>query len=386
MTLRQAFGNPARILTPIITLLVLTLALALNWISTKPALNQLLDFGSFLASGKEAIQGGNPYSLNSPLVFRIHSQQTRQTLVSPNLNPPVSIVFFAALSRLEPIKAVWIWRLVTVILFCVGLAMLAMSHPESKNLLRLVWALTIASLWTTIALGQVYAFLLIFVAAAWLLAEKHYDKLAGLAIGVVVAIKPNFCFWLALLLIAGYWTMAVTAVLTGLTLSLLPVMLWGPGIYVQWLTALANYPSLGLLIAGNSSFTSLAARLGIPLLGWTISLLFLSFSLYFAYRNKGAFQRIHALGIVGSILLSPLSWVGYSMLTLPIFFSKAHWNWYLNVAAGLLAFPYVITLYFFQNSLFHSVLFGWLYGWGLVFLLAGLAKDKTDSSSNLLAS
>jgi hypothetical protein len=227
---------------------------------------------------------------------------------------------------------------------------------------------------------------LIFVTAAWILAEKRYDKLAGIALGVLIAIKPNFCFWLALLAIAGYWTMAVSAVITGLTLSLLPVALWGPGVYVQWLTAVAHYPSLGLLIAGNSSFASLAARLGLPYLGLAISLLFVAVSFYFVYRKERSLQRINALGIVGSILLSPWAWVGYSMLTLPIFFSKPRWNWYIKVAAGLLAFPYLVTLYFFQQSFFHSVLFGWLYGWGLVFLLGGLAKDNMDLLSSRLAS
>lgn len=380
MTLQQVFSNPARVLTHIVTLIVLILVLVFNWTFTKPTLHQLFDFGSFLASGQAAIRGGNPYMLNAPLVYRINSQRSGQTLVSPNLNPPVALVFFTALSRLDPMKAVSLWRGITVILFCAGLALLCISHPEATNLLRVVWALTIASLWTTIALGQLYAFLLIFVASAWVLAEKRYDKLAGVAIGIVIAIKPNFCFWLVLLSIAGYWSIAISAVITTLTFSVLPLVIWGPEVYRQWLTALANYPSLGLLIAGNSSFSSLAARVEVPLLGVAISLLFVGVSFYFMRSKAKTLHRIHEFGIVGSILLSPWSWVGYTMLTLPIFFSRAQWNWYFVISAGLLAFPYLLILNFFQQSVLHSVVFGWLYGWGLVFLLAGLAKEHMDSN------
>src|SRR5215216_6584578 len=150
---------------------VIALTIVLNFISIQPALDQLLDFGSFIAAGKEAPMGKNPYTADSLLVYRVESNHTDQSVPSPNLNPPLSILFFLPLSDLDPATTVWNWRIATAILFGAGILILAILYPGPLTPVRILWALSLAGFWQILALGQIYAPLLILAIATYVLAE-----------------------------------------------------------------------------------------------------------------------------------------------------------------------------------------------------------------------
>jgi len=382
MTSTQPGIHLTRILSLVAIYALLFLTIILNIRAIQPSFHALLDFGSFIAAGQASILGKNPYAEDLPLVYSLESGKTGQSLPSPNLNPPVSIFFFRLLSGVDPLKAVTSWRILTTILFVTGVFLLARAYPKSGKPTRILWALSLAGFWNTILLGQIYVPLLILGIGVWILTERQYYKLAGLALGFLVAIKPNFAFWLLLLGTGGYLTVPLSAGIVALFLSILPLFIWGPEIFKQWLAALSHYPSIGLLIAGNSSFQSLTARFGSGLPGTVISLLFICGSLYLTRRYKFSLGRINTLGIVGSLLVSPFSWVGYTILTMPIFFSTLKWNWQYKLAAVLLTFPYILVMYSFQKSFLYSLLFGWLYGWGLLLLVFGSLSSQNDKSLN----
>jgi len=384
MTHERLTVLPAKIFGFTLIYVLISLTIIINILSIQPALDQLLDFGSFIAAGKESIAGKNPYTIDSPLVFKVESQNTDQTLPSPNLNPPISIILFRQLAYLDPVWAVSMWRIITTILFGTAILILAKSYPKFTTPTRIVWALSLAGVWNTILLGQIYAPLLILLISTCIFAERGYFKLAGVMLGCIIALKPNFAFWLILLAASGYRTVALSAIITSLILSTIPLLIFDFQIYAQWLTALSNYPSIGLLIAGNTSFESFTSRFGSALPGMVLSLLFAGGSLYLTYRNTYSLNKINTLGIVGSLLISPFAWVGYTVLTLPIFFSRPNWNWQYYLSAAILSFPYSLTLYFFQKSFFHSILFGWLYGWGLLLILAGLTSFKKHQQLNYI--
>ncbi|MDQ3006209.1 MAG: DUF2029 domain-containing protein [Chloroflexota bacterium] len=375
--------NLAQSFLTVFVYFLISLVTVLNLISIQPALGGLLDFGSFISAGKAAQEGKNPYTTDSPLVFQVESQNTDQTLSSPNLNPPVSIIFFRPLADIDPSKAVSAWRVISAVMFVAGVFILARSYPKFTNPIRILWAFNLAGFWNTIALGQIYAPVFLLAIGVWIFTEKGYSKLAGIMLGIIIAIKPNFIFWLLLLGFAGQITTIFSAAATVLLLSLWPVALFGPQIYQQWLTALSNYPSIGLLIAGNSSLQSLSARFGSAIPGIVMSVFLFGVSLYLARRNKYSPTKINTLGIAGSLLISPFSWAGYTILTLPILFSKSRWNWLHLLAAVILAFPYLLILYLFQKSLFNSVLFGWLYGWGLLLMLVESIINQDEDKSGL---
>ena len=373
MAARQPFVAPGRFLTILVLCSVLSIIIFLNVVWLQPALYGLLDFGSFIAAGQEAAAGENPYRADSPLVHTVESSDGSQRLPALNLNPPVSVLFFRGLAQMEPLRAVSGWRLISAFLFAGGIVALGWHYRRFTNPVRIVWALCLAGIWNTLALGQIYAPLFLATIGAWVLMEKRRCLLAGILLGFLVAIKPNFIFWLILLAVAGQARTVLSAMGTILTLSLLPMLVMGTEVYHQWLDALLNHPSLGLWIAGNSSLQSLAARLGEARLGIVLSFLLAGAVLAYLYRRRASpdLHVINSVGIISSILISPFSWPGYTALTLPILFARPDWSWLEKAAAACLVFPYLLVLYFFQGSTFHSVLFGWLYGWGLLFLLAG---------------
>ena len=349
----------------------LFLSIFLNGLTTAPAFEHLMDFGSFIAASRENAQGNDPYTTRSPLVFQIHSQRTGQVLLSPNLNPPLSLFLFSPLASLNPLRAANGWRMTSAALYAACILLLALAYPRAASIPRLIWAVSLAGFWHTLAVGQIYILLLLPILAVWILTERGYLVLAGIALGGIIALRPNFLFWLALLAVSGDRVVVRSALISGLALSILPIAVYGPSVYAQWLSALAAYPGAGLLIAGNSSLASLMARAGSPLPDLLLAVPFAIIMLFILNRTRKnkPLEHIHMLGLVGSLLISPFSWVGYTILTLPIFLTREHWSWQLVLAAALLAFPYLLVLMFFQVSMLSSIVFGWVYGWGLLLIL-----------------
>jgi hypothetical protein len=381
MAAKQPMVDRSRFFRLAALYVVLAIIIWLNMIWVKPALDHLLDFGSFIAAGRESIAGKNPYGTVSPLIYNIKSENTQQTLPSPNLNPPLSVVVFRWIATTEPWKAVSVWRIISVGFFAIGLAVIAWRYREFITPLRILWAICLAGFWNTIALGQIYALIFLLTIGGWILMEKGQMVLGGILLGAMIAIKPNFAFWLFLLGLAGYTKIVLSAGITMFALSILPLIALGPQIYPQWIAALVDYPSLGLMIAGNSSLMSLAARLGTGSLGAVLCILLGGSVLYYTYRQKASLQlsEVNSLGIVSSILITPFAWPGYTILALPFFVSKPKWNWADKLAAACLVFPYLLILYVFRDSLINSVLFGWMYGWGLLLILVRIALPKREN-------
>jgi hypothetical protein len=79
---------------------------------------------------------------------------------------------------------------------------------------------------------------------------------------------------------------------------------------------------------------------------------------------------------VTSLLISPIAWTGYTLLTLPILYERAQWKWPHWAAAFIFAVPFFYPLTLFLKSFFHFVFFGWFYGWGLLLILFELLMGK----------
>ena len=76
--------------------------------------------------------------------------------------------------------------------------------------------------------------------SAWILLERKKEIWAGILIGLVVAMKPNFAVWPALLLLSGTYRPALASIATVAVVSAIPLAVFGPEIYRQWLDLLAS--------------------------------------------------------------------------------------------------------------------------------------------------
>ncbi|MGQ9681075.1 MAG: glycosyltransferase family 87 protein [Anaerolineae bacterium] len=330
----------------------------------------LLDFGSFVASGRAASEGKDPFAVY-PLTFRVAFPGVGLVVDSPNLNPPISVPFFQVLALLEPYDAHRCWYVASLLVYLVVLGLLIRTYSKQTSALRLAWALSLASLWNTLGLGQIYVPLLLVATLAWLRLGNGQRIIPGLLIGAVVAFKPHFAVWPLLLALAGHWVSGLAALASAAVLSLLPVVLYGPHIYSQWAAAILAYG--GLLIPVNCSLTGLAARLGSPQAGIALSALLTVGLAAWVWGRRPDPLCVSGLALAASLLIFPIVWPGYALLLVPVLLSRP-WIHTVRLGAVLLTFPeFLVPL--FERPQWPVVLAGWVYGWAALLILVGLAWE-----------
>ena len=350
--------------------------------------NSLMDFGSFYASGLKAQNGENPYDPNSEYIFDINFSQVGAGGKMMNLNPPISVVAFRVLSYFDPNRSLIIWQVMSAILYASTVIMLGWYYKQNITPTKIIWAFTLAGFWHTLVLGQIYILLLLFAALGWIFLQKGKYIQAGIAIGLVVAIKPNFVIWPIFLLASGYYVTFFAVAVSGLIVSAIPIFFYGTKIYSQWLEA-STLRLETLIMPGNNSIVGLTARFQNMNFGIILSVIIVAalliFSKWKTSDNMESSERISALGILASLLASPISWTGYTILLLPIFISLKKWTLPVTISAALLSIPFAIVLQLFQTSFVNFVLFGWLYGWAILLLLGslfGFSGNKNHDDEN----
>jgi hypothetical protein len=301
-----------------------------------------------------------------------------------NLNPPITAMIFGFISRYNLHQSFRIWQVVSTVMFTGLIFVLTTVYNQNISPLIFIWSFTLVGFWQTLTLGQIYVFLLFFIIVGWISVQRKKYILAGMAIGLVVALKPNFIIWPIFLLVSGYYVTFITSILSALLISLIPVLFYGIQIYEQWLEA-SSLRIETLILPGNSSILGLTARFKEIDSGIVISIILVCALLYFSKQKTSGEEeypeRVSALGIMASILASPIAWVGYTIFLLPVFFSLKKWTYPVMISAAILSLPFGFILKFWQTSFLNFVIFGWFYGWGILFLLGAVIKNTMMTSN-----
>jgi len=304
----------------------LGVVIALNFFSIFLVNNDMLyDFNTFVEAGRSLAAGENPYQYD--------------LTGSRNLNPPISLFFFRFLANTDPLWALWSFRIVSLLLYLCILYILAKRYREYNSPIRILWALSMGAIWYTLWTGQIYAILLAITTAAWLLLKRNPWS-AGVLIGILAAIKPNFIVWPILLLVSGNWRSAVTSLVSFGVLSILPVLSFGPEIYRSYLDLLLAYRATEL--PNNITLYGISDRIGYPVLGVALSIIVFVGLTVFVWRKRPSALETSAVALPSTLLLSPLAWIGYTIMLLPLFFSRS-WSKRLTAAAILLLFPGILV-------------------------------------------
>jgi hypothetical protein len=333
------------------------------------------DFGSFFASGKAFLSNLNPYGYDYPSVFHVYLGN--KDVPSPNLNTPVSL-YLTSLFSFIPLKIGFpTWQVFSMLLFFLSLFLLSKSFSIPKW--RFFWAVCFAGFWHTIEAGQIYVVLFFFMTIAWILNKKKKYILSGIFLGLIVAIKPNFALWMIILLCSGFFKIGISALITTVTVSLIPAFLHGLDIYYQWLFAASVYNGYDLSL--NSSFFGLAARLGNIRYGYFPVIIILFFSFYVLYKKKPSETYVHLIGILLSLLCSPIAWPGYLILLIPVML-KMDWNIFFKVLIIYFIVPAPFLYIAVNYSITAWVLLSWFYGFTLL-LLFGYAIHEIHKDTNI---
>jgi hypothetical protein len=353
----------------ILLLLPLLIFIGVNLAGTFYVTN-LHDFQAFLDAGQALVDGSNPYG-NADLG------------ISTNLNPPISLFVFRYLAGVDARQAYLVWKILSLVLYILAVALLIRAYRPLATPLRVAWAFAFMALWYTLLLGQLYALLLLASVIAWLLLkdasrERAWPRqiLAGLLLGLLVAIKPNFLFWPFLLLLTGWYSAAFTAFGLAAVITVIPAVVFGPGIYLDWLAALAACPAMAHPV--NLSLYGVAARLGVPWLGTVLAVGLLGGISLLVWKRRPPVETVSGLAIPGMLLASPFAWAGYALLTLPIFMSRRG-TWRMVAAAALLTVPGYIVAASDKIIPLGRVSGGMIFPVALLLLVWELARRGADS-------
>jgi hypothetical protein len=325
----------------------------------------LWDFGSFVASGRAAGEGLNPYGIY-PLTLRVELPGFESW--NPNLNPPISALLFQLFDLAEPHRAFQVWRWISVAFYAVTVLLLVLRFRGLEAPLIALWAFALAGFWDTLFLGQIYLPLVFAAVAAWLLLERGAGLWAGILIGIVVAMKPNFLVWPVLLFLAGHRRPALAGVAAAGAISAIPLALYGPEVYRQWFELIASDRERALFLT-NASFAGLAARAGMPFLGTVLSLALLGGLAAWAFWRRPGVIPASSLALVAALLASPLGWIQYTLFLLPVFLT--HWHRLaMRGVAALLIIPVPFIIGQLDKPAWTQITTGSVYGWAVVLCLA----------------
>ncbi len=340
------------------------------------------DFGSFFDSSLAFINGGNPYADHYENVFSPIINE--QSFPSPNLNPPF-FLFFSRLFIMFNLQTSYpLWQAVSFFLFGLSIFILLKGKilSWSYSLLMILIVINFAGIWHTIKLGQIYFPLLLLTIISYYFIDKNRFFLAGIPIGLICAIKPNFAIIIICFFLIKNHRLFLSSLITAIICYLVPLIILGITPYIQWINAMANYK--GYIIPGNSSIVGLFARYGLTTTGYIITIILLLVSLILILFRQLSNKNLLTLGILLSLVCSPITWSGYTILLIPYFLSKT-WQIFDLIAALLLTLPITVMYSVASLSDFSMLTFGWIYGYALIILLFGHLVSLWRNNPNYIS-
>jgi hypothetical protein len=216
-----------------------------------------------------------------------------------NLNPPAWVYVFRSLRVLGHAAAYWLLVAVSAVIY----AWFVWKYARG---LKMVWLLAHPAFWTTLYNGQIYVLLLVFVVAG-------YYARSGIGQGLMMATKPNFVVWPLFLWLKG--ERSLTPWVAAGIVSLLP-LLGGIGLYEDYFGLILDRgPVNG---ASNVSLPGLLGGYHVP-----IALAGLGPLALFVWRTKPSHKDTSDLALLAVLIVSPLTWVGYLLFSLPVLLSRS---------------------------------------------------------------
>ncbi|MBA4010984.1 MAG: hypothetical protein C0481_03885 [Phenylobacterium sp.] len=334
-------------------------------------------FGSFWESGRAASAGLDPY-LNYPLVF---TPKFPSFVHEVNMNPPAALPLFQVFALLPVTFAAALW---VVIFGALHLAcVFALDRRLDLSRVQLVWLITVFGL-GGIGMGQIYTLLLALGLGIWLSLQSDRLTLAGVLLGILVAIKPNFALCGMVLFASGHFRPVMIAALVAIALSALPVLLYGPQVYDQWLAAIAR-DNHGTVFAHEVSLSGFLRRAGLGMIALPVALSACLAGLAYAWRAKPSSLDALAFGIWLSIICAPLAWGIYLVVITPALVTR-RWDWTMILCVALLSLSIDLSIWAIRHPAFVTLV-GALYmapimlvGWAIVRRI-GMASSAGGSPS-----
>lgn len=278
-----------------------------------PVMDVHADFDTFWRSAVAMGNGTSIYDSGARLV---------------NLNPPIWTALMAPFALLEPIDA---YRLFVLITLLTAIGYLAWMADELR--LRAGWAvvatgmlLVSSPLLATFALGQMYPVLALGLVAAWTADRRGSFLAAGVALGLVLALKPSLAPLVLWPAFRRRWEMLGATVVSGAAATLAGVVFLGPRATLEYVEVIrevrleafwdnASLPSAALRLFTENEFAQ-------PLANWpwmvpVFYLLGAGIVLFTAYRVRDGRESGLWAMVAATLLATPIAWHNYLVLLGP---------------------------------------------------------------------
>ncbi|WP_263419025.1 glycosyltransferase family 87 protein [Terriglobus albidus] len=290
-------------------------------------------FGTYWESGHAAIHGLNPYA-TYPETGRVDYSLYGGDTATPdvNLNPPVLLPYFQFLAHLTIRRFIVLQIVISALWFAAGTLLIG-PGLQGRQVICLLASVPVIG---AISSGQIYGLLFFLSALAWYLHQKGWLVWCAACIGLLVAIKPTFLLWPVILFFAGHRKPALLSVTASALFSAAPLLLYGPGVYRDWLAALAHDPHW--IDRQNVALVPFFTRLGHTTIGVTAAAVIAAALLAYAWKYRPDFDTASGIGIAAGILCAPLGWYAYVLILAPFFVAR-RWNWFDTLAASIFFVP-----------------------------------------------
>lgn len=310
-------------------------------------------------------------------------------LAYPNAYPPISVIFFLPLTHLSHQMALVIFTYISFasIIAAVFLSLKIAMKKVPWHYFLLFIGLTFSSFPTrfTLGMGQVNMIVLfLLLLGVYLETKPNKNSLAaGISLGIAIALKPIFSFFLLFLALKKSWKAVFTSGLTVALLVVFTLIFWSPHIWITWyqsgILPLTNYTSSQIYVYQNQGIFGFLLRL-IPnfytriLVHKLTTLILVPIAIYLAYKKKD-YNLGLSFFIITLLLFDITSWQHHFVwLMLPFVVLYTHILKSKNlILMSLLIISYAFVSwnikydYLYPKIILSIQFYGTLILWGLSF-------------------
>ncbi|CAN5537284.1 hypothetical protein BH24ACT22_BH24ACT22_16780 [soil metagenome] len=271
------------------------------------------DFDTFFRSAEVALAGGDVYNTGARLV---------------NLNPPIWTVLMLPFTFMEPLDAYRLFGLISLFMMLGSAAWMA-----GELRLRAGWAVVAVGvvlfsspMLATLALGQMYPVLVLGLVAAWVMDRRGKYLLAGLALGLVMALKPSLAPLILWPAVRKRWDMTGTTIISGAVATLVGSLVLGPYTTIRYAEVVLKadidgfWDNASLASVATRTFTDTRFAEPLAILPWSVVAAYvvgIALIIVTAVKIRGGSEAGLWALISASLLASPIAWNNYLLLLAP---------------------------------------------------------------------
>jgi hypothetical protein len=295
----------------------------------KPPLLYRKDFIQLYLMGKAAAFGLPVYTPLAELA-RIFDPDLGAFHQHSSAYPPTTLLFFRIFADLSYIRALLLWDIIELISFVIASLLILRELRSRTTLDRLALVIVASVLWPPFLYdlyhGQLMMTILLLVTGTWLSLKSGRDNVAGIFLGVLLALKLYaWPIWLFLMLKRKYRPV-ICAIVVFLLLNFITIIWLGLDSVLEYYLHVA--PAISLIYRThtlNFSLFALGATLVGAWFGAILVLLVLVLSLGLAWRAPD-FDHAFMIMVAVAIIAGPVSWVHYLITLLPALCLVVSWK------------------------------------------------------------